>query len=330
MKTAIRVIISVCLIGVIIWMLGGLGEVVLQIQRINPLYIVPIVALIIVDRGIMTFKWGLLLRGRGLRLPFHRGMMIYCASAVWGTFVPTPVSSDAIRAYTTSRIGLDAREVISSIIVERLLGFLSALLLGILSLGLLTSLGYLRDQATFAWLLGGGMLLGAILLLAVSVNQRAFSLFHDRILHGFSHLRLARKLREFHETYRLFFVNRTILAIFLYLTLGEQLLPIVEIWLIVKGMGIEVGLLYLAAVLPVALLISRIPISFEGIGVFEGAFIMLMSAVNLPAAHAVAIVIVGRVLQMASLLPWWIAFVITHGNLRMPLPPSQETHTNVR
>jgi len=91
MKTALKVAVSVLLIGAIVWMLGGIHEVGAQILRINPLYIVPIVAVNMIDRGMMTYKWGLLLRGHGIRLPFFRGMMIYCASAIWGMFLPTTV-----------------------------------------------------------------------------------------------------------------------------------------------------------------------------------------------------------------------------------------------
>jgi len=327
-KTALKIAVSAFLIGAIVWMLGGIREVGAQILRINPLYIVPIIALTVIDRGMMTYKWGLLLRGRGIRLPFFRGMMIYCASAIWGLFLPTTVGADAIRAYSTSRTGIDSREIVASIVIERFIGFLSALLLAILSLVLLTRLGSLGDKVVFVWLLGGGMLLGAILLFAVSVSQRAFVLFHDGILRDFKHRRLAQKIREFHETYRSFVVERRNLATFFGLTFGEQMLPIVDSWLIARGMGIDVGMLFFAVALPLALLVSRIPISIDGIGVFEGMFIVLMSIAGLSAAQAVAIAVVGRILQTITLIPWWMAFVITHRDLRAPHPLSEESRSS--
>lgn len=318
MKTAIKLIVSVCLIGVIVWMLGGLREIGVQILRLNPLYIVPIVVLHLIDRGLMTFKWGLLLRSRGMKLPFFRGMMIYCASMVWGMFLPTTVGSDAIRAYITSKTGLDSREVVASIVIERFIGFLSALLLVILSLVLLTRLGNLGDRVIYAWLLIGCMLLGAALLFAISVNQHAFELVHEKMLHNLRHRRIVQRLREFHETYRSFVVDRRNLATFFGLTFGEQLLPIFDAWLIARGMGIEVGLLYFAVALPMALLVSRIPISIDGIGVFEGVFIVLMSLAGLSAAQAVAIAVVGRILQTLTFFPWWAAFIISNKDLRVP------------
>ena len=328
MKTALKIAVSGILIGVIVWMLGGVGEVGAQILRIDPLYIVPIVALIMIDRGLMAYKWCLLLRGRGIRLSFLHAMMVYCASAIWGLFLPTTVGADAIRAYSTSRTGIDPKEVVASIIVERFIGFLSALVLAVLSLCLCTHLGYLGDRVVFAWMLGGGMLLGAVFLFVVSVSERAFLLFHDDVLRGIKHRPIAQKLRGFHDTYRSFAADRRNLSTFFGLTFAEQLLPILDTWLVARGMGIDVGVLYFAAALPLALLISRLPISIDGIGVFEGMFIVLMSLAGLSAAQAVAIAVVSRILGTITYIPWWFAYVISSRNLRAPNPLSEESRTS--
>ncbi len=329
MKTALRVAVSAILVGAIVWMLGGIREVGAQILRIDPLYLVPIVALIMIDRGLMAYKWCFLLRGRGIRLPILRAMMVYCASAIWGLFLPTTVGSDAIRAFSTARTGIDPKEVVASIIVERFIGFLSALVLAVMSLCLLTHLGYLGNRVVFAWLLGGGMLLGAVFLFVGSVSETAFLLFHDKVLHGIQHRPIAKKIREFHDTYRSFAADRWNLSTFFGLTFGEQLLPILDTWLVARGMGIDVGMLYLAAALPLALLISRLPISIDGIGVFEGIFIVLMSLAGLSAAQAVAIAVVSRVLATITYVPWWFAYVISSRNLRGAHHLSEENRSSV-
>jgi uncharacterized protein (TIRG00374 family) len=158
------------------------------------------------------------------------------------------------------------------------------------------------------------MLLGAAFLFVVSVSKKAFQLFHDKVLRGYQQHRIHNKLREFHETYRSFAADRGNLATFFGLTFAEQLLPILDTWLVARGMGIDVGVLYFAAALPLALLISRLPISIDGIGVFEGMFILLMSLAGLSAAQAVAIAIVSRILATITYIPWWFAYVISSRN----------------
>lgn len=329
MKATFKIILSILLIGAIVYMLGGIGEVEAKILNIDPAYLVLIVVMVVLDRGLMTYKWGLLLRSKGIRLPLVRGMMIYCASWVWGLFLPSSIGADAIRAYCTSRLGIDAREIVASIIVERFLGFLSALLMAVLSILLLTHLGHLGDRVIVIWLVGGGILLGAVVLFAVTVDQRFYDFFHGRILHAYRHRRFAQKLREFHETYMSFAVDRRNLATFFALTFGEQLVPILNSWLIAEGMGIDTGILYFAMALPLAMLASRIPISFDGLGIFEGVFILLMSQAGLTASQAVAIAIVGRIMLTVTLIPWWLAYVLTQKDIRVPRPFGKEFQVTV-
>jgi len=324
MKTALKLIVSVCLIGAIVWNHGGFRGVEEQLRRISLFYILPVAALNLVDRGLMTYKWSLLLKGRGHELPFLRGMMIYCASWVWGFFLPTTVGSDAIRAYCTSRIGFDSRDVVASIIVERFVGFLTSLILMILSLILLTALGSLGEQAIFAWLVGGVFTLVGAVLYVVSVSEKAFDLVHNRILIRFRRNRIATRLREFHETYHEFVRERRHFGAFFCLTFLEQLFPILVMWVIARGMGIEAGLVYFAGALPLAMLFSRLPISFDGIGVFEVVFVLLISITGVSASQAVAISLTGRLIMLMVLIPWWLAFVIDSGNIHMPRILQQE------
>jgi uncharacterized protein (TIRG00374 family) len=310
MKTFLKISFSAILIGAIIWILGGIHEVVSQITLINPIYIVPIVALALIDRGLMAYKWCFLLRSQGIRLPFIHGMIIYCASTIWGMFLPTTLGSDAIRAYSTSKTGIDSKEVVASIIVERFIGFFSSLILAILGLCLLTVLGNLGDLVIIAWFLASSMFLGAVFLFVVSVNQRAFVLFHKGVVRGFKNHRITEKLREFHETYRSFTYHRKSLVTVFGLTFIEQFLPIIDIWLVARGLGIEVGVLYFAAALPLALLIMRLPVSIDGIGVFEGMFVLLMSLAGLSVAQATAIAVVSRILTTLMYIPLWFTYVV--------------------
>jgi len=201
--------------------------------------------------------------------------------------------------------------------------------LAVLSLCLLTRLGYLGDRVAFAWLLGGGMLLGAAFLFVVSVNERAFLLFHDKVLHRVKERPIAQKFRKFHDTYRSFAADRRNLLTFFGLTFTEQLLPILDTWLVARGMGIEVGVLYFAAALPLALLISRLPISIDGIGVFEGMFIVLMSLAGLSAAQAMAIAVTSRILGTIAYIPWWFAYVISSRRLRGSNTLGEENRSGV-
>src|ERR687897_3088351 len=80
---------------------------------------------------ILTFKWTLLLRAQGYRLPLLQGVMIYCTAMVWGLVLPTTVGADAIRAVMVTKRGFNGTDVVTSIVIERMVGFVLALALGL-------------------------------------------------------------------------------------------------------------------------------------------------------------------------------------------------------
>ena len=75
-------------------------------------------------------------------------MKIYCASTIWGMFLPATVAADAIRAVSMTHAGVDSHEVIASIIIERTIGFLAVLLLGNASLLLFSMSGSFENHFT--------------------------------------------------------------------------------------------------------------------------------------------------------------------------------------
>lgn len=320
MKLVFKILISTSILGLIIWKMGGLREVTGLIVSIDPRYVLLILLINTADRALMTFKWVWLLRGRSVYLPFFKGMKIYCASMVWGIFLPSTIGADAIRAFSTSRTGLDSNEIIASIIIERITGFLSALLLGMLSFILISQLSNLGPRFDPVFWLGGFMLACATFIFISSFSQKAFDLIHGHLLFRFQHTRVMQRFRQFHLTYREYRNDKLKLATFFGLTFGEQLMPIFHSWLIALGLGVKVNILFFVAALPLAILISRLPISIDGLGVFEGVFILLMSMAGVTTMEAVAIAFTGRILQTISWLPWWIAYVIGSGTMKPPRP----------
>jgi uncharacterized protein (TIRG00374 family) len=318
MKLPLKLTITVVLIGLIIWQLGDLHEVGKLLMRIDPVYVLLVLVLSTLDRALMTYKWGRLLHSRGQYLPFFRGLKIYCAAMVWGKFLPATIGADAVRAFSTARTGLAADEVVASIIVERIIGLISGLSLGLLSLFLLFHAELLDVRFNPLWWLWGVVVLGAMLAFASSFSQTAFDFIYGRLLGRLSGLRIMQRLRQFHLTYLAYRDEKRCLVLFFGLTLLEQFIPILQAWVIARGLGIGVELLYVAVAVPPALLIAHIPISIDGLGVFEGAFMLLISLGGVTAPEAIAIALTGRILELVSWLPWWMAHVIGYGKMRPP------------
>jgi uncharacterized protein (TIRG00374 family) len=312
----VRLATSLVLLGCIVWWFGGVEKIVRTMSRVSLGLAALVVIVFMLDRALMTFKWLLLLRARGIHPRFLSTMKIYCASMVWGTFLPSTVGADTIRAVSIARTGINTNEVVASIVVERIFGFLSTLFVGLCSLLLLSLSGELESRFIVIWWAALIMIGSSLIALATSLNERVFRFVHDRFLGRFRHSRIAEKLREFHETYLEYRKHVGALVAFSMLTVAEQLVAVSLLWLIALALGIHLGLLPFLVAVPLSLLIARLPIGVYGLGTFEVTFVFLLSESGLSGADAVAISFTGRVLEILGLLPWWFAHVISTGSAR--------------
>jgi uncharacterized protein (TIRG00374 family) len=163
------------------------------------------------------------------------------------------------------------------------------------------------------------MLVSFTIAFAASFSRVGFNLLHNGFLHRFRDARVVRKFRQLHSTYQTYQQNKRVLGTFFGLTFIEQLSRIFFTWVLARGLAVEVDLLFVAGVVPLALIVSRIPISISGWGIFDGAFLLLMSLAGVAPAESVAIVMVTRIVQIISWLPWWMAEVMNTGKVRPPM-----------
>jgi uncharacterized protein (TIRG00374 family) len=321
MKLGLQLVFTVALVALIVWYLGGIHDLAAIVATVDPIYVFWAFLVGTLDRALMTFKWGLLLRARGVSIGFFRGMKIYCASMIWGLFLPMTVGADAIRAVMASRSGMPSNVVVASIVIERVVGFLASLISGLIGLYILTFVVDLHQNFESAWwILGGALLVGSVIF-GISLSKRLFDAIHGRLSPRVRSNRLVMRLTGLHETYVGYSVSRTVLWTFFGLTLLEQGTSIVFAWVIALGLHLKISLLLMAGVMPVSMLVMRLPISFNGIGVFEGAFIFLMSFAGVGAPEAVSIAVIGRLIEPLVWTPWWIRYTLETKSLR---PPKEE------
>jgi glycosyltransferase 2 family protein len=308
-----NLLLSALAVGLIVWHFGGIAEVGHLLGRMDPTYAIAMVLVNTVDRALMTWKWLWLLASRGARLPFLRAMKIYCASMVVGTFLPASVGADAFRALAASRAGLEPATVLSSIVVERAVGLLAALLLALGGIGLVSGRVPLDVPAEAIWVPAVLALAGTALAVRFSASRTLFRWLHERLLRRATHCAAVHAARRLHEAYIACWRDRRTIGVLFGLTLLQQMLTIVNAAAAAAGLGIDVDHAYLAGAIPISMIVIRLPIAIDGIGIYEGALILLLSLAGVSAAEAVAMSLVTRVLGLASWLPWWTAYMLDSG-----------------
>lgn len=321
MKFWLKLGLSIALLVVLFTYVVDGREVVRIVRDFHPGYLLLALFVVTIDRLLMAYKWTVLLRAQGYRLPLLQAVTIYCTSMIWGMALPTTVGADAIRAVMTTKRGLGGADVVTSIVIERMVGFVLALALGVICLLILRNIGVLDASFDKAFWLGIVMIVGVVGLLALSMNETATSAVMVRLPRALRESKVMDHLRRFAAAYRSLGSARGAIARFGGLTVIEQLVSVLFPWTLALGLGVPVDLLVLLGVLPLSTLLSRVPISFDGIGVFEVIFVGLMTLAGVAPEASLAIALSGRVIQLFAFLPWWLVYVLQSGAIS---PPTQQ------
>jgi uncharacterized protein (TIRG00374 family) len=261
----------------------------------------------IVSRALMAYKWNLLLRTSGASVQYLEALRIYYVSGFLGLFLPATVGMDVVRAFLVKRDDSAYSPIIASIIVERLLGFFMLVLAALLAspaliLFLADSNHSLKNLPLFAITLAliCGLFAGASL-------TRGFRSFVTRAARYFAESswagRASRRFERLFEAYWAYREHKVVLGTFCVLTAAEIALVVFWNYCVGRSLAIDLDFVAYVIVVPVTVLLIRLPISIAGIGVHEGAFLLLLVFIGVPRDEALAFGLLGHALAILALVP---------------------------
>jgi uncharacterized protein (TIRG00374 family) len=318
MKTWLRVLVTLGLCAALLVFVVDVRVVAETLARCDPTWGVIALAALTADRLLMSYKWGLLLAIRGYRIGILKQLMVYCSAMMWGLALPSTVGADGIRVVLVRRFGVRVDDTLATILVERGIGFVSALFTALLGVLILRTQIELSPAFDSLLALGGLALAAAIGILAFSFSTRALDWMLRLLPRRFAHGRIAQLFTRLHAAYRSLAVDRGGLMLFGTLTFLEQVLMVACYGLTAVALDVEFNAMFLFAAVPLAILISRLPISIDGIGVYEGIFIGIMTLGGVRPEDSLAVSLAMRALQIVAWLPWWLMMAVETKNLRPP------------
>jgi len=321
----LRVAVTVILIGLILQWVDS-KAVLATLAGADPGWLVCAIALALADRYLMSYKWALLLRGRGVELSNSEAFRIYLASVFAGTFLPTGVGGDIYRVVRTATGGRRLDTVTASVVIERVIGLLAVLVVALVGLEIVVD----RGDAVFSpiyHLTWAGLVL-LVLMLFLSVRGRTVSLMM-RLLSGLARFKPVRMLLKLHAAYIEFGRQGRVLLIFFAWSLLERFVQVLLAYSGARALGLHPQFVYFLALIPVSDLVLLLPISIGGIGLTEGALMILLSHTGLSTAESLSIALLLRALGWLMLIPFGLVFLHDSGRLkrlRSPVadPPIEE------
>ncbi|HEY6533628.1 MAG TPA: lysylphosphatidylglycerol synthase transmembrane domain-containing protein, partial [Acidimicrobiales bacterium] len=280
------------------------SEVVPDWNRTTVLWLSGAAALTLVGIVLSAVRWQQVLRAMGLHEQLRRLVPLYFAGQFVSNVLPTTIGGDVLRVSRLSRQDADAdsADTFASVVLERLTGWLVLPL--ITFFGLIVNPD-LRDQgraSTVAAVVAAATLFALATLLVIADHPRlggrfakseGWTRFVGAVHRGVAQLR-----------------SHPAAAVGLVLAgLAYQLVLVAAALMVAAALGFGwLGLTPLLAFFPAVLIAQVLPIGISGLGIREGAFVLFLTPLGVPAEQAVALGLVLYVLNLVVSLAGAPAF----------------------
>jgi len=272
-------------------------------------------ALLAVGVALSTVKWQVLLVAHGIRVSVGRLLRYYCIGSFFSNFLPSNVGGDIVRVTLMYREGSLAI-IGASILMERLTGLFVLLFLS--AVGLLIRSRSLAEAGVLLpmWLsmLAMSGALGAAVFLGNQIGRwlRA-PLESERLVARLVLvlIKIADALTYYQQQRKAIFVA-ILLSVVFYISL------VLFQYSVILSVGAAISLLDVALIAPLIALVSFVPISINGLGLAEGAFVLFFTQAGLSPEEALAAAVLRRVLMTGYSLLGGLFWLREKPRLRPP------------
>lgn len=297
MSLAARVLVLVALAG-LLYVTADPGQALVHLLHADPIAIALAIAVSALGVVLSGIKWSALLRARRIELPAREAVGFYWIGMFFSNFLPTSIGGDAIRL-TLARDRGGAHDLAASILIERLTGL--AVLLLVLGAGLAVQMLVPGQFSVPGWVwlavlaTATGMVLAVLLprplrRLSTRIRRHLPNRFGRVIVFG---ERLLHSLAAYNA-------DRPTLLRAVALSLPFYVTIVVSHIAVLAAVGAQVDPVEVLVAAPLISLIAVIPLVPNGIGVAEGAFVLLYASAGVPAEVALAAALLRRLVDLGN------------------------------
>lgn len=307
----VQAVVSIALLAWLIFSPDFRGRLISVFVSAAPSWLIVGFFLAGVVQWLCLLRWRIFLKMAEIKIGFVESAAIYFAGLFCNLFLPGGAGGDVIKIGLLAAGGHDPARSALSVLMDRLCGSVSMILLGALLMAwqfewLSTSpvvSGLVHMIAIYL-----GVLTGAIILSVILSSRRVVDRLPTRWPGRQRLLELTGVYFQCAVQWR-----RTLWA--LGISLGMLLLFFLTYYFSSRAYGVELGAAKFLALMPTVDIISGLPVSLGGLGVREGLFVFLLgNLAGIPGPLAVAISLCGYMMSAVWSLPGAFVWLVRKGN----------------
>jgi uncharacterized protein (TIRG00374 family) len=274
--------------------------------------------LVVLDRLLMAYRWIALLAPVRRRPPLVTLLRVFFVSTFIGTFLVQSIGSDAVRTWALSRDGVPLAQSLASVLMDRLLGVISLLLAAAAGLAIVPSLaGDSRVTWSFSVTVAG-----CLLALAFVFSPHVDDFIRRRLVRRrVSRLRdVIGRLLDGLQAYR---AERGVMIWVLVASVAVQILRVLQAWMLGRSLGIETTVTGYFAFIPIILLVMLLPVTVNGLGTSQVAFVWSFGHLGVAPPQAIALSLLFVALGILGNLPGGLLYALGPSRASLPGAPTE-------
>jgi len=214
-------------------------------------------------------RWRMLLKAAEMDIPLKKLISSFCGGIFFSIFLPSTIGGDLVRTADIVSHTRKAKEVIATVFLDRLSGYIGLVIV-----------------ALPAVLLGGPLIDDKVVFFSVAVIITLLVvilllLFNSFIYAGITRFlsvpgagKIKEMIKDMHREIHVFRNHKKMIAANLGLSFLIQVISPISVYFIGLSLGIKINLIYFLIFLPIIGAITLLPIAIGGLGLREGLYVV--------------------------------------------------------
>ena len=302
----LRLVVAVGLTALVLYNANP-AEVVRAAAQADLRWISLAVALVLLDRTLMALRWMDLLAALtpGIRPRFPVVLRIFFVSSFVSNFVPS-VAADMYRAYELARHDVHLAESTASVLMDRVLGVLSMVIVGVIALPFAQDVVVRRGVAVGLAVAAAGCAVAAL----VVFSERA-AMAVQRMTSAVPWMGVQRIAVSLTGAVRRYAHHHRELVRVLGMSILVQVIRILQAWCLGRSLSIDLPISTYFAFIPIIVLVMQLPFTINGLGTTQYAFEALFVRAGVAAAPTFALSVLFLALGMIGSLPGGLIYALS-------------------
>jgi glycosyltransferase 2 family protein len=290
---ALRAGAGLAIVTLLLWHYN-LRPVLHQLARERPAFFLAVVAIYVAGQVMSAWRWNLLGAILKIPAPYIDYLRYTFIGMFTNVFVPGLVGGDALRAVYLGRRHQRMGDAIASVVADRIVGLIGLFwLAGIAAAALSVKL---PRSVTLPTILVGAIALAGFAALPLIGNLAA---------------RMQARIAAVAATIAPYLSRPLAMMPAVGLSIALQLSLAICQWILARGLGLSAPLTLFVLCVPIANVFASLPVTLNGLGVRETAYLMLFGMAGMAKADAIALGLLWFAATALGNLTGVVAFVLT-------------------